>query len=893
MVVKHTIKRLSCMFLAVVMILCLIPPVQQVSAAGVSAGNRLSGIDKQIYDYLKEQIIKIAEGKTASTEISLNSFADDLRWTKEELGVSTIAFGGSITAIASAAFREKLYDTIDIDSIIQRLLADCAYELFWYDKVSGYSFGYMFSATQNEMWITSLTLKLNVSSNYAVGQYMTNLTKIKATSTAINNAKAIVKKHAAKSDYDKLVAYRDEICALVEYNHTAAGSATMPYGDPWQLIYVFDKNPSTNVVCEGYSKAFQFLCELSTFQGDVSCYTVSGYMQGGTGAGKHMWNVVKIDGGTLMVDITNCDAGSVGAPDKLFLKVGTKTGNIYAFTAGKTTIYYTYDQSEYGLYTDGYLELKPTTGHLEETCGHEWSTSWTSDSTEHYHSCSLCGERKDAAKHTYSAATCTKPKTCKVCGYTSGKKLGHSYTNACDTTCNTCGAKRTASHDYETITTKATLTKNGSVVKKCKDCGKVASTTTIKYAKTFKLSATSYTYDGKAKTPTVTVKDSSGKTLNKNVDYTVTYSSGRKNPGTYKVTIKMKGDYSGTKTLTFDIKLATPKISVSNASDGVKVSWDEVSGAKSYTVYKSTYSSGKWSSWKAVKTGLTGTSYTDKSVKSNTKVKYYVRAINGKQTADSKSVSIQFLATPKATISNTTDGVKVSWGKVSGAKTYTVYKSTYSGGKWSSWKAVKTGLTGTSYTDKSVKSNTKVKYYVRAINGKQTADSKSVSIQFLATPKVAVSTATDGVKVSWGKVSGAKKYTVYKSTYSNGKWSDWKAVKSGVTGTSYTDKSVKSNTTVKYAVRAVNGENTSTIKSSSSIKYFVTPTVNAVIVSNGIKLTWNKISGAKSYEVYRRTYSNGKWSEWKKIKVTTATNYTDKTVKNGVSYQYSIHVNYS
>ena len=89
---------------------------------------------------------------------------------------------------------------------------------------------------------------------------------------------------------------------------------------------------------------------------------------------------------------------------------------------------------------------------------------------------------------------------------------------------------------------------------KCTDCGYVSKTvTTIKSVKTIKISATSYAYNGKKKTPTVTVKDSNGKTLKNNTHYTVTYSSGRKNVGTYKVVVKMKGNYSGSKTLTFKI----------------------------------------------------------------------------------------------------------------------------------------------------------------------------------------------------------------------------------------------------------------------------------------------------------------------------------------------------
>ena len=50
-------------------------------------------------------------------------------------------------------------------------------------------------------------------------------------------------------------------------------------------------------------------------------------------------------------------------------------------------------------------------------------------------------------EHDYTAATCTAAKTCKVCGITSGSKLGHSY---------------------EKKTTKATLTKDGIIKNVCK-----------------------------------------------------------------------------------------------------------------------------------------------------------------------------------------------------------------------------------------------------------------------------------------------------------------------------------------------------------------------------------------------------------------------------------------
>jgi len=211
------------------------------------------------------------------------------------------------------------------------------------------------------------------------------------------------------------------------------------------------------------------------------------------------------------------------------------------------------------------------------------------------------------------AATCTEAgytegKKCLVCGtiinaQNTIAKKDHTYSNNCDISCNLCKATRSITHTYKTTTAKATLSKNGSIVKKCTVCGKVASNTAIKYAKTFKLSTTTYTYNGKIKTPTVTVKDSEGKTLKKNTDYTVTYASGRKNAGTYKVTVKMIGKYSGTKTLTFKInpiKLSSYKLSATTYTYDGKVKTPSVTVKNSIgtkltknTHYTISYASGR------------------------------------------------------------------------------------------------------------------------------------------------------------------------------------------------------------------------------------------------------------------------------------------------------------
>ena len=253
--------------------------------------------------------------------------------------------------------------------------------------------------------------------------------------------------------------------------------------------------------------------------------------------------------------------------------------------------------------------------------------------------CTVCGEilkTETIAKkaHTYAAATCIKAKTCKVCGVTSGKKLGHKYTNACDTSCNTCKATRKITHSYKTVTKKATTTANGFTVKRCSVCDKETGKTTIYKASKITLSATSYTYNGKTQKPTVTVKDSKGNKIATS-NYTVTYASGRKNVGTYKVTIKFKGKYSGTKTLTYTINPVKTTVSkLTAAKKSLKVTITKKS--TQVTGYEVQYSTSK--SFKTAKT-KTLTSYKKNTLTlSNLTAQktYYVRVrtyktVNGKK----------------------------------------------------------------------------------------------------------------------------------------------------------------------------------------------------------------------------------------------------------------------
>lgn len=131
-------------------------------------------------------------------------------------------------------------------------------------------------------------------------------------------------------------------------------------------------------------------------------------------------------------------------------------------------------------------------------------------------------------------------------------------------------AKKTTGCEHkeqvQSVKKKATFSADGKLVTKCKSCGETLSTKKINKISNVKLSKSIYTYDKKAKKPTVTVKDTKGKKLKKGKDYTVTYAKGRKAIGNYKVTIQLKGKkYNGKETLTFRIAPAGTSIKSAKA----------------------------------------------------------------------------------------------------------------------------------------------------------------------------------------------------------------------------------------------------------------------------------------------------------------------------------------
>ncbi|MCR4594753.1 MAG: leucine-rich repeat protein [Clostridiales bacterium] len=141
-----------------------------------------------------------------------------------------------------------------------------------------------------------------------------------------------------------------------------------------------------------------------------------------------------------------------------------------------------------------------------------------------------------------------------------------------------------------------------------------------------KLSATSYVYDGKVKTPKVIVVDTDGKNVSSSF-YTVKYPSGRKNIGKYTVQVEFNGDgdfLKKTEKLSFTIKPKAPSLTVSSPKKkSLSAKWGTSSGATYYQLQVSKKSD--FSSLILNKSNLKGGKNAIISSNISSGTKYYIR----------------------------------------------------------------------------------------------------------------------------------------------------------------------------------------------------------------------------------------------------------------------------
>lgn len=268
-------------------------------------------------------------------------------------------------------------------------------------------------------------------------------------------------------------------------------------------------------------------------------------------------------------------------------------------------------------------------------------------------------------------------------------------------------------------------------------------------------------------------------------------------------------------------KLTTEPVGLKTAKSvdycSVELSWEAMSGAEGYRIYRKT--PGK--SYRSIaEVEKDVTSYRDSGLATGTSYVYTVRAIYTLQGERKQGPYVKAGITAKAVPEKGVitkaqswgyQGAKVTWEPVEGADGYRLYCREGSDGKWEYVTQTNRG-NATSYVHNGLTAGRSYTYWVRAyrvVDGEKVfgsySDGKSVTPVPTSVKNVEGTSASRQVKLSWDKVNGASGYRVYYRTTVDGAWKY-----AGQTGSStYTHKGLKKGQTLYYKVRAyrtVDGE---------------------------------------------------------------------------------------
>ena len=337
--------------------------------------------------------------------------------------------------------------------------------------------------------------------------------------------------------------------------------------------------------------------------------------------------------------------------------------------------------------------------------------------------------------------------------------------------------------------------------------------------------------------------------------------------------------------------VAAPVLSLTNVAETgkIKASWKPVRSAVRYEVWRSAAADGEFK--KVFETA--NTSYTNTSAKAGEKYYYKVIAY------DYYGVSSVFsdvkyrtcdLPRPVVYIENLSSSgkLRLSWEAVDGAVSYDVYRAESKSGPYE----VIANTDKLYYSDMTAEAGKAYYYRVVARAEKAAADSAMSAVRSrtcdLPRPVVSITHDYDSGKnkLTWKAIDGAVAYEVYRASSED---SEYKLMKT-TSSTEYTNTSAKVGNRYWYKVIAVASDtkaNSDFSLAKSAVCKLPRPVVS---ISHDKdtgknKLNWDAIGGAVKYRVYR---AESKDSDYKLMKTTEDTTYTNTSAVAGKPYWYKV-----
>jgi len=327
------------------------------------------------------------------------------------------------------------------------------------------------------------------------------------------------------------------------------------------------------------------------------------------------------------------------------------------------------------------------------------------------------------------------------------------------------------------------------------------------------------------------------------------------------------------------------------SSDKIIVSWDTISDARNFIVYRINPNGTE----KPIQTGANG--IIDFGLNKETEYCYYVQARNtggiGEKSEQGRATTYgipQFVFNYKPIIeSRTENSIKIKWYKVPGTSYYNVKR--FSKGEKNEWKTVGKNLRDTTYTDSSgLKSSTIYKYHIEAVNSagsSQTDDFEAITKPIPPEKISATEIRADKITLKWeDKQEHISHYII--DGYPNDK----------ISNKTKEISKLKTETHYQFRLKSVNKDREGHEFSSEFSEPYSVTTLGKPSAPNFVKiqidsaystyyskiprinLNWDLVDIADSYVIYKNN---------KKIGETENTHYDDDYPKEkGMEVIYSI-----
>lgn len=256
-------------------------------------------------------------------------------------------------------------------------------------------------------------------------------------------------------------------------------------------------------------------------------------------------------------------------------------------------------------------------------------------------------------------------------------------------------------------------------------------------------------------------------------------------------------------------KVPTGVTAVGSSSNSITISWNAVTDANYYKVWRSDNASGPYVE---IQSYLSNTSYTNYNLAAATTFYYKVSASDGAQSSAVSATT--FLVAPSGVqaTSETSSSVTITWNDLSGATSYRIHRSENS---FDPNPKIFISPT-TSFTDTGLPSNVQCRYAVSGYNSVTEGDKSSyVSVTTLLkapTGVTATANSSSMITISWNAVTDASFYTIWRSDNMSGPYVE---IQNYLSNTSYSNYGLSPSTTYYYKVAAYKGEQSNAVSATT------------------------------------------------------------------------------